>query len=132
MNDGLAVSGRFRWTGRILGGIVVLFLVFDSTIHKIVINPVVQSFHELGYPVYLSAPLGIIELLCVVLYCIPRTSVLGAVLLTGYLGGAVAIQLRVGAPLASTALFPIYLGFLAWGGVFLRDARARILLPFSI
>jgi hypothetical protein len=131
MNDGSSASRRIRWTGRILGGIVVLFLVFDSIIHMIVINPVVQSFQELGYPVSLSATLGIIELLCLVLYCVPRTSLLGAILLTGYLGGAVAIQLRVGAPLASTALFPIYLGLLAWGGVFLRDARARILLPFN-
>jgi DoxX-like family len=125
MEQTAAVSRSALWTGRILGGVAVLFMVFDSTIHLMVIEPVVQSFGELGYPVELSVTLGIIELLCLVLYLIPRTSLLGAILLTGYLGGAVATQLRIGAPLASTVLFPIYVGTLAWGWIFLRDTRMR-------
>jgi hypothetical protein len=77
----------------------------------------------------LSVIIGVIELICVIIYTIPRTSVLGAILQTGYLGGAVAIQLRIGAPLFSTALFPIYIGILAWGGLYLRDDRLRTLIP---
>jgi hypothetical protein len=94
-----------------------------------VIPPVVESFNQLGYPVDLAVTLGIIELICLITYVIPRTSVLGAILLTGYLGGAVAIQLRIGAPLFSTALFPIYIGILVWEGLYLRDDRLRALVP---
>lgn len=113
------------WAGRIISALAVLFLLFDSIIHLSMIAPVVQSFNQLGYPVSLAVPIGIIELLCLLLYVIPPTSVVGAILLTGYLGGAVATQLRIGAPLLSTALFPIYVGVLVWGGLFLRDRRVR-------
>jgi hypothetical protein len=116
------------WTGRILGGIGVLFMLMDATIHIIRIDPVVESFHQLGYPIGLSLPLGILELALIVLYLIPRTAVLGAVLLTGYLGGAVSAQLRIEAPLLSTALFPIYIGMLLWFGLSVRDSRVRAFL----
>lgn len=77
----------------------------------------------------LSAPLGIVELACLLLYVIPQTSVFGAVLQTGYLGGAIAIQLRIHAPLFSTALFPVYVGIVIWGGIYLRDRALRSLIP---
>jgi hypothetical protein len=118
------------WTGRILSGIAVLFLLFDGTIHILRPAPVVEAFTRLGYPLATSLALGVIELACVVLYLIPRTSVFGAILLTGYLGGAIATQLRVLAPLFSTLLFPIYVALFLWGGIYLRDERLRALIPF--
>src|SRR5687767_8714341 len=87
-----------HWAGLVLGALVVLFLLFDAVIHVMKIPPVVEAFTQLGYPVSASVPLGIIELVCLALYVVPRTSFLGAVLLTGYLGGAVAIHLRIGSP----------------------------------
>src|SRR3989442_3845047 len=120
---------RRSWAGIILTAVPVLFLLFDSAIHLMVIPPVVESFTQLGYRIGTSRSLGLIELVCIALYLIPRTSVLGAVLLTGYLGGAVATNLRVGSPLFSNTLFPVYVGVLAWGGLFLRDERVRALIP---
>ena len=123
------VSSKRLWAGRIISALPVLFLLFDSVIHIIRIGPVDQGFAELGYAVTLARPLGIIELICVILYVIPRTSVLGAALLTGYLGGAVATNVRVGAPLFSHVLFPVYVGVLLWGGLYLRDSRLRAIFP---
>jgi len=120
---------RRSWAGVVLTVLAVLFMLFDSVIHLMVIPPVVESFTQLGYPVSTARALGVIELVCIALYLIPRTSVLGAVLLTGYLGGAVATNLRVGSPLFSHTLFPVYVGVLAWGGLFLRDERVRALIP---
>ncbi|OLD52366.1 MAG: hypothetical protein AUI83_09700 [Armatimonadetes bacterium 13_1_40CM_3_65_7] len=120
---------RRSWAGVVLTVLPVLFMLFDSVIHLMVIPPVVESFTQLGYPVSTARALGVIELVCIALYLIPRTSVLGAVLLTGYLGGAVATNLRVGSPLFSHTLFPVYVGVLAWGGLFLRDERVRALIP---
>jgi hypothetical protein len=94
-----------------------------------VIDPVVESFGRLGYPVSVSVGIGLLELVCLVLYVIPRTSVLGAILLTGYLGGAVATHVRVGSPMLTHVLFPIYVAALVWGGLFLREARLRALVP---
>jgi len=122
-------SDRRLWTGRILSGLGALFMAFDGTIHVLRIAPVVDAFGKLGYPLGVSATLGLIELICVALYLLPRTSVLGAVLLTGYLGGAIATQVRVGAPLFSTTLFPLYVALLLWGGLYLRDARVSSLIP---
>ncbi|MFL5601688.1 MAG: DoxX family protein, partial [Gemmatimonadaceae bacterium] len=90
---------------------------------------VVTAFEQLGFPISASATIAIIELICVILYLIPRTSVLGAILLTGYLGGAIAVQVRIGAPLFSTTLFPIYVALFLWGGLYLRDQRVRALIP---
>ncbi len=125
----LPVSKKRLLAGRIISGLPVLFLLFDSVIHMMKIAPVVDAFGQLGYSVSLARPLGIIELVCVVLYVIPRTSVLGAILLTGYLGGAVATNLRVGLPLFGHVLFPVYVGVLLWGGLLLRDDRLRAVLP---
>ena len=120
---------QWLWAGRIMGGVAVLFLLFDSAIHVLRIAPVVAAFTQLGYPVSLARGLGVLELVCVVLYLIPRTSVLGAILLAAYLGGAVATQVRIGSPLFSTVLFPVYVGVILWGALYLRDDRLRALLP---
>jgi hypothetical protein len=123
------VSKTRLWAGRIMTYLSVLFLLFDSVIHVMRIAPVVESFQQLGYPVSLALGIGILELVCIVVYVIPRTSILGAILLTGYLGGAVATTLRIGSPLFSHVLFPIYVGVLVWGGLFLREERLRALIP---
>jgi hypothetical protein len=88
-----------------------------------------EAFVKLGYPTSLAVPIGIVLLVCVVIYVIPRTSVLGAILLTGYLGGAIATHVRVGDPLFSHVLFPTYVALLLWGGLYLREDRLRALIP---
>jgi hypothetical protein len=125
----VAVPKKGLWAGRILSGLVVVFLIPDGIIKFIKPAPVVEAFAHLGWPLSTSVTLGIILLLCTVLYAIPRTSVLGAILLTGYLGGAVATHLRIGDPLFSHILFPTYLGILLWLGLYLRDERLRALIP---
>ena len=124
-------SKKGLWAGRIVSALVVLFLLLDSVLHMIKPAPVAQAFAELGYPLKLAIALGILELVCIAVYVIPRSSVLGAILLTGYLGGAVATQLRVGIPLFGEALFPVYIGVAAWAGLFLRDERLRALIPWK-
>src|SRR6202165_1262125 len=121
------VSKKRLWASRIISGVVVLFLLFDSITKLITIKPVVDGMRQLGYPVPLAPVIGAILLICVVLYVIPRTAPLGAILLTGYLGGAVASQLRLEMPLFGYTLFPIYVAILAWGGLYLRDSRVRAL-----
>ena len=115
------------WTGRIFSAIAGLFLLFDSVGKLMEARPFMEGTAQLGYPTSLVFPLGVVLLTCVVVYLIPRTAVLGAVLLTGYLGGAVATHARVQDPLFSHTLFPIYFGVLIWGGLLLRDARLRSL-----
>jgi hypothetical protein len=127
-SDQTVVSKKRLWAGRIMSGIVVLFLIFDGVTKLMTIQPVVDGMRKLGYPVPLAPVIGTIVLICVVLYVIPRTAPLGAILLTGFLGGAVASQLRIGMPLLGYTLFPIYLAALAWGGLYLRDARVRALV----
>jgi hypothetical protein len=107
----------------------VLFLLFDGVIKELRIQPVLDSFVQLGYPHGLERAIGSLELLCLFLYALPRTSVLGAVLLTGYLGGAVATHLRAGSPLPTHTLFPLYVGALLWAGLLLREERLRALFP---
>ena len=123
------VSNMAIWAGRILSGLVVLFLVFDGAIKLVPIDAVTESLTELGYPVDLARGLGVLVLVCTILYVNPRTAVLGAILLTGLLGGAIATHLRVGSPLFTHLLFGAYLGVMAWGGLFLRDERVRALIP---
>jgi hypothetical protein len=109
--------------------IAILFLLFDSVGKLIPMAPVVEGSLQLGYPESSIRVIGIILLICVVAYAVPRTSVLGAILLTGYLGGAVATHLRVGSPLFTHMLFPIYVGVLIWGGLLLREERLKGLVP---
>jgi hypothetical protein len=122
-------SRTLLWAGRILTALAALFLLFDSTIKLLKLEPVVESFARLGYPVTVARGIGGLELALIAAYLIPRTSVLGAVLLTGYLGGAVSTHVRVGDPLFTHVLFPIYVGVLLWGGLYLRDDRLRTLIP---
>jgi len=121
---------RIRLTGGyVLTTLVVLFLSFDSVLKVLALAPAVQGTTQLGYPAESVVWIGTIELVCLIMYLVPRTAVLGALLLTGYLGGAVASQLQVGAPLFSHILFPIYVAVLLWGGLYLREPRLRDLTP---
>ena len=127
-----AVSKPALLTGRVLSGLVIVFLLFDGAI-KLVPWPVVtESMDRIGYgsSETLARSLGIITIACTVLYAIPPTSIVGAILLTGYLGGAMASHLRIGSPLFSHILFGFYLGLMLWGGLWLRDKSLRTLIPF--
>jgi hypothetical protein len=117
------------WTARVLTGLAVAFLLMDAVIKVLQLPPAVQGTIALGFPASAVLGIGLLELACLALYAIPRTSILGAILLTGYLGGAIASQVRVGAPLFSHILFPTYIAALAWVGIYLRDDRLRILVP---
>lgn len=116
--------------GKVMSMLVILFLLSDAIIHALAIAPVVKAFAGLGYPINLALPIAITELACLILYIIPRTSILGAILLTGYLGGAVASNLRVDYSLFGNILFPVYLGIILWGALYLREGRLRALVPF--
>jgi len=122
------ISPRRRWVGRIISGLAVLFLTFDSFIKFTTVAPVTDSFVRLGFPVSIAPVIGTIELICLATYVFSGTSILGAILLTGYLGGAIVTHLRVGDPLFSHTVFPMYVAALIWGGLYLRDARLRILV----
>ena len=123
------VSKKALWAGRILSALPALFLLMDSVGKFLKPTPVVEGTVKLGYSESILLPIAIVLLACTVLYLIPRTSVLGAILLTGYLGGAVATHARVGDPLFSHILFPVYFGVMLWGGLYLRDPRLRELIP---
>jgi hypothetical protein len=125
-----AGSNRMLWTGRVLSGIAVAFLIFDSAGKLLQVQPVIEGTRQLGYPEDVVFGLGVTLLSCVLAYVIPRTSVLGAVMLTGYLGGAVATHVRVGSPILTHILFPAYVAALLWGGLMLRDARLRAFVPW--
>ena len=122
------VSKKMLWAGRIITALAVLFLLFDGVTKVMKVTPVLQASAKLRYPESLIPVIGIILLVCTALYVIPRTSILGAILLTGYLGGATASQVRVGNPLFET-LFPVIFGVLIWAGIFLRDDRLWALVP---
>ena len=124
-------STKRIWAGRIVTALPVLFLLFDGTIHIMRIPAVVAGFAQAGFPISTAVPLGIIEIVCIILYVIPRTSVLGAILLTGYLGGAVATNVRQQLPLLGYVLAPVYVAVFIWGGLWLRDDRIRSLIPLS-
>lgn len=124
-----ASKGRI-WAARIMGGIAVLFLLFDGVSKVMRAQQAVQGTVQLGFSPAVVPVLGVVLLVCLALYVIPRTAVLGAILLTGYLGGAVAAQVRLGQPLLGFTLFPVYVALLAWGALYLRDARVRALIPF--
>jgi DoxX-like family len=123
------VPGAAKWTGRVMSGIVILFLAMDITMKLANLAVVTQANLELGWQPDMPRILGVILLACTVLYVYPRTAILGAILLTGYLGGAVAAHLRIDSPLFTHVLFGVYLGILAWGGLWLRDPRLQGLFP---
>jgi hypothetical protein len=126
------LPGAAIWTGRVLSGIVILFMIFDASMKLIPLAVVTESMAELGYTpsAGLARGLAIVILVCTALYAFPRTALLGAILLTGYLGGAIASHLRIGSPLFSHILFGLYLGLMVWGGLYLRDRQIRVLIPF--
>jgi len=124
-----SVSKGRLWTGRIISAVVVLFLLFDSITKVLKVRAVIEASAQLGYPVSAIVTIGIILLVCTVFYIIPQTAVLGTILLTGYLGGAVAANLRIGSAMFNT-FFPIVFAALAWTGIFLRESRLGAVIPF--
>jgi hypothetical protein len=120
-----AVSKTNLWAGRIISTLVVLFLLFDAVAKLMKIAPVLQAFTQLGFSTSLAVPIGAVLLVCTILYVIPPTSILGAILLTAYLGGATVTHVRAGQPF----YFPVIFGVLVWGGLYLRENRLRALIP---
>jgi len=118
-------SKTSTWIGRIISAWVVLFLLFDGGVKVMKLAPAVEATAQVGYPVSLVAAIGVVELVCLALYLIPQTFVVGAILLTGFLGGAIATKVRLEDP---WFLFPIAVALLVWGGLVLRDRRLRALL----
>jgi DoxX-like family len=114
------------WTGRVMSALPVLMILFGSVVKLMRLPSVVEAFTRIGVPERLILPVGTIELLCCVIYVIPQTAVLGAILMTGLLGGATITGLRIGDP---SYPLPVILGMLAWGGLFMRDPRLRELIP---
>ena len=115
--------------GYVCTGLAALFLALDTLLKILRLGPAVEGTMSLGYPADSVLWIGVIELVCLVLYLIPRTSVLGALLMTGYLGGAVATHVRISSPWLTHTLFPIYVALLLWGGLYLREKRLRALVP---
>ncbi|NGP07835.1 DoxX family protein [Rhodococcus sp. 14C212] len=120
---------KFRIAGLVLTGLVVLFLLFDVAIHILNVDQAREAMIDLGFDPDLNYVIGVVLLVCLVLYLVPVTSILGAVLLTGYLGGAVATNMLNEMPLFSTILFPIYVGVVVWAGLYLRDPVVRSVMP---
>ena len=118
------------WAGYIISGLPALLLLLDAVGKLVKPEPVVTGTLELGYHESVIVPLGIVLLGATILYLVPRTAILGAILITAYLGGAVATHVRVGNPLFTHTLVPVYLGILIWFGLYLRDERLRALVPF--
>jgi hypothetical protein len=128
-NQTTEVSKKAVWVGRIISALPILFLIMDGVMKLFKPAVVLDATVKLGWPESVIVTLGVILLTSVILYLVPPTSFLGAILLTGYLGGAVATQVRIGAPLFSNVLFPTYLGVLLWLGLYLRNGRLRALVP---
>ena len=118
------------WAGWGLSGLMIAFMVVDSVSKLALERHVVEATTRIGYPLGVIRPLGAISLVCTLLYAIPRTAILGAILLTAYLGGAIASKVRIEDPLFSSVLFGVYFGVLVWGGLYLRDQQLRSLIPF--
>ena len=125
------ISKSRLWASRVLSGLVILFMLFDGIFKFIPNEEAEKGTTELGYQLHHLPILGTLSLLAVILYAVPRTAVLGAILLTGYFGGAAATHLRLDNPLFSHILFSVYLGIMAWAGLWLRDERLQQLIPFK-
>jgi DoxX-like family len=126
-----STTGRSKpilWTGRVITGLIVLFMLFDGVTKIMKVQPVVEATRRLGYPENTIVGIGIVATVSTILYLIPQTAVLGAILLTGFLGGALATQVRAGEPIFNW-IFAVAFGVLTWLGVYLRDPRLRSLLP---
>jgi DoxX-like family len=125
-----SVARKKAVAGYVLTLLAGLFLAFDTMLKVLVLEPAVQGTTQLGYQANAVFWIGLIELVCLILYFAPRTAVLGAILMTGYLGGAIATHVRVGSPLLSHTLFPAYVALMLWGGLYLREPRLGTLFPF--
>jgi DoxX-like family len=125
-----AASRGALWSGRTMSGIAVAFLTLDAIGKLLQVQPVMDGTRQLGYPVEVVFGLGVTLMSCVLVYVVPRTAILGAILLTGYLGGAVATHVRVANPLFTHTLFPTYVAALLWGGLVLRNPRLRVFVPW--
>jgi hypothetical protein len=125
-----ALPGKEIWTGRVMSGLAAAFLLLDGLMKLARPAPVVEAtVHQLGFPSGTILVMGMLLLISTTVYMMPRTAMLGAILLTAYLGGAVAAQVRVGDPLFRETLFPVYIAALVWGGLYLRERRLRTLVP---
>lgn len=131
-NAAIAPGKASRITGWVLSGLLIAFLLFDGAIKLVPLQVVLDTSAALGLPAdpVSARVLGILTLACTLLYAIPRTAILGAILLTGYLGGAIATHFSAGSPLFTHLLFGVYLGLFAWGGLWFRDPRVRAMIPF--
>ncbi|HEY3057250.1 MAG TPA: DoxX family protein [Thermoanaerobaculia bacterium] len=118
-------SKKMIWTGRIISALIILFMLVDGGAKVVKLKPYVEGTVKVGYPESLVVPLGIVELVCTIIYAVPQTAVLGAILMTGYFGGATATHVRIGQPF----YIPVVFGILVWVGLYLRDARLRALIP---
>ena len=125
----MTTTPKTIWIGRILSALAILFLSFDTIVKVLRLPVAIEGTTQLGYPESTVFVIGIIQLVCLVLYMIPQTSVFGAILFTGYLGGAIATHLRIGSPLFTHILFPIYVAVLIWGGLYAREPRLRAMVP---
>ena len=129
-NPGLKVIPKTTlWTGRVISAIVVLFMLFDSITKIMQVPEVMETSAKFGYPASMIPEIGTILFICIVLYVFPRTSILGAILMTGYFGGAVEANMRTGAPLFSNVLFPVYFGILLWVVLYLRSKNLLKIMP---
>lgn len=129
--DAEAPSQRARWAGRVLSGIGVLFLTFDASMKLLQVQPAIEGTRDLGWEPSAVFGLGVVQAICLALYLVPRTAVLGAILWTGYLGGAIATHVRVDHPLFSHVLFPVYVAAFLWIGLWLREPRLRAITPLT-
>ncbi len=120
----------FTIIGWIMSGIVIAFMIPDGIIKLIPLDVVITTSQQLGIPVRFAFLLGVLTMTCVILYAIPQTAVLGAILFTGYIGGAIYVHLAAGSPYLTHTFFGIYLALLIWGGLWFRDPRLRALIPF--
>jgi hypothetical protein len=125
-----STSKPLFWSGWTLSGLFVLFMLFDITIKLMQSHFVIDAMVQLGYPPELGFWIGLLEAILLILYLVPQTAILGAILFTGLLGGAIASHVRIGSPIFSHDLFGVYLGLFAWGGLWLRDEKLRMLFPF--
>jgi uncharacterized membrane protein YphA (DoxX/SURF4 family) len=134
INQTAPAATAAAWTGRILSGVVILFLLVDGAMKLVPLDIVTQTMQQLGYPpnANLARLLGLLTLAGTLLYAYPRTSILGAIVLTGYMGGTMATHLQAGSPVFSHLLFGFYLGLMIWSGLYLRDERLRTLIPFRL
>jgi hypothetical protein len=131
--ENVTISRAALWTGRVLSGVVILFLLMDGAMKMVPLKVVTDTAAQIDLPATIGFArlLGVLTLASTILYSIPRTSVLGAILLTAYMGGAIETHLRIGSPLFTHTLFGVYLGLMIWGGLYLRDPRIRALIPFA-